>query len=53
MIKEMYPTWTDEDAVFALQECDGDLELAVERITDGQYSLLRAALLYRATVYGL
>lgn len=35
-IKEMYPDWTDEDVVFALQETDGDLELAVERITDGK-----------------
>ncbi|KFZ06031.1 hypothetical protein V501_07789 [Pseudogymnoascus sp. VKM F-4519 (FW-2642)] len=34
-IKEMYPDWTDEDVVFALQETGGDLELAVERITDG------------------
>lgn len=36
MIKEMFPTWTDEDAVLALKECDGDLEVAVERITDGK-----------------
>lgn len=35
-IKEMYPDWTDEDVVFALQETGGDLELAVERITDGK-----------------
>lgn len=35
MIKEMFPDWTDEDVVMALQECSGDLELTVERITDG------------------
>jgi hypothetical protein len=35
-IKEMFPDWTDEDAVFALQETDGDLETTVERITDGE-----------------
>ncbi|KAI9738907.1 MAG: hypothetical protein M1818_005220 [Claussenomyces sp. TS43310] len=35
MIKEMFPDWTDEDAVFALQETNGDLETTVERITDG------------------
>ncbi len=35
-IKEMFPDWTDEDAVFALQETDGDLETTVERITDGK-----------------
>jgi hypothetical protein len=39
-IKEMFPDWTDEDVVFALQETDGDLETAVDRITDGMYSHL-------------
>ncbi|PBP24652.1 hypothetical protein BUE80_DR004513 [Diplocarpon rosae] len=34
-IKEMFPDWTDEDIVFALQETDGDLEVTVDRITDG------------------
>lgn len=34
-IKEMFPNWTDEDIVFALQETDGDLEGTVERITEG------------------
>jgi hypothetical protein len=36
-IKEMFPDWTDEDIVFALQETDGDLETTVDRITDGMY----------------
>lgn len=35
-IKEMFPDWTDEDVVFALQETDGDLETTVDRITDGE-----------------
>lgn len=35
-IKEMFPDWTDEDIVFALQETNGDLETTVERITDGK-----------------
>jgi hypothetical protein len=35
-IKEMFPGWTDEDVVFALQETDGDLETTVDRITDGK-----------------
>jgi len=35
-IKEMFPEWTDEDVVFALQETNGDLETAVDRITDGK-----------------
>ncbi|KAH8593388.1 hypothetical protein B0O99DRAFT_515557 [Bisporella sp. PMI_857] len=34
-IKEMFPDWTDEDVVFALQETNGDLETTVERITEG------------------
>lgn len=37
-IKEMFPDWTDEDVVYALQETNGDLETAVERITDGKAS---------------
>ncbi|CAG8950274.1 hypothetical protein HYFRA_00006766 [Hymenoscyphus fraxineus] len=37
-IKEMFPDWTDEDIVFALQETDGDLENTVGRITDGTIS---------------
>jgi len=35
-IKEMFPDWTDEDIVFALQETEGDLETTVERISDGK-----------------
>lgn len=38
IIKEMFPDWTDEDIVFALRETDGNLELTVERITDGTIS---------------
>lgn len=37
-IKEMFPDWTDEDIVFALEETAGDLETTVERITDGTIS---------------
>ena len=35
MIKEMFPDWTDEDIIFALQETDGDLEGTIDRITEG------------------
>jgi hypothetical protein len=38
-IKEMFPDWTDEDIVFALQETEGDLMTTVDRITDGKSSL--------------
>ena len=34
-VKEMFPAWTDEDIVFALQETDGDLDAAVDRISEG------------------
>lgn len=35
-IKEFFPEWTDEDAVMALEETDGDLESTIHRITDGK-----------------
>lgn len=34
-LKELFPDWTDEDLVFALEDADGVLEDAVERITEG------------------
>lgn len=40
MIKEMFPDWTDEDLVFALQETNGDLEGTIDRISEGTYSAL-------------
>ena len=43
-IKEMFPNWTDEDVVFALQETDGDLETTVERISEGETALIQGSL---------
>ncbi|KAI4087153.1 MAG: hypothetical protein Q9206_005679 [Seirophora lacunosa] len=37
-IKEMFPGWTDEDIVFALQETDGNLEGTINRMSDGNIS---------------
>ncbi|PGH18058.1 hypothetical protein AJ79_00685 [Helicocarpus griseus UAMH5409] len=37
-IKELFPDWTDDDLVFALEDADGDLEVAIERITEGNVS---------------
>ena len=37
-IQELFPNWTDEDVVYAIQECDGDLDLTVDRITEGTIS---------------
>lgn len=34
-LKELFPDWTDEDLVFALEDADGVLEDAIERITEG------------------
>lgn len=34
-VQEMFPDWTDEDIVYALQENDGDLETTIERISEG------------------
>ena len=34
-LKEMFPDWTDEDLVFALQETNGDLESTIDRISEG------------------
>lgn len=36
-LKELFPDWTSDDLVFALQETDGDLETTVERITEGAW----------------
>lgn len=36
-IKELFTDWTDEDLVFALEDADGDLEIAIERITEGLF----------------
>lgn len=35
MIKEMFSDWSDIDILYALQEADGDENLAVTRIADG------------------
>ena len=37
-LKEMFPDWTDDDLVFALQESDGDVPNTIEKITEGAYS---------------
>ncbi|KAL8726675.1 MAG: hypothetical protein Q9166_006543 [cf. Caloplaca sp. 2 TL-2023] len=37
-IKEMFPNYSDEDIVFALQETDGNLEATIDRISEGNIS---------------
>ena len=34
-VRELFPDWTDEDVVFALEENGGDLENTIEGITNG------------------
>lgn len=35
-LKELFPDWKDEDIVFALEDANGDLAQAAERITEGK-----------------
>lgn len=37
MLREICPGWSDEDLVFALQETNGDLDAAVDRISSGMF----------------
>lgn len=39
-VKEMFPNWTDEDIIFALQETDGDLQATIERISEGVQAIV-------------
>ncbi|KAG0174782.1 RNAPII degradation factor [Apophysomyces sp. BC1034] len=34
-LKELFTDWSDEDLLFAIKDADGDLELAVDRISEG------------------
>ena len=36
-IKEMFPTWSDEDILSLLSELNGSLEVAVTRISEGEF----------------
>jgi hypothetical protein len=38
-IKELFPDWSDADIVYALQETNGDLEVAATRISEGMCKL--------------
>ncbi len=39
LLKEIYPDWSDEDLVYALNETDGDVAATVDRISNGKESL--------------
>lgn len=38
-LKELFPDWKDEDLVFALEDSNGEIEEAIERITEGTINL--------------
>lgn len=35
-LKELFTEWSEEDLIFTLQDADGDLELAIDRISEGK-----------------
>jgi CUE domain len=41
LLREVCPGWSDEDLVFALQETNGDIEAAVDRISSGMWSCVQ------------
>lgn len=38
-LKELFSEWTEEDLLFTLQDTDGDLDLAIDRISEGNNKL--------------
>ncbi|KAI9320998.1 hypothetical protein BX666DRAFT_1913508 [Dichotomocladium elegans] len=37
-LRELFPDWSDDDLIFAIQDADGDLEVAIDRISEGLVS---------------
>lgn len=35
-LRELFADWSDDDLLFALQEVEGDLDLAIDRISEGR-----------------
>jgi len=42
VLKDVFPDWTAEDLVFALEEVDGDVDLATDRIATGKHTFCGA-----------
>lgn len=34
--KELFPDWTDEDILYAIHEANGDVEVAIVRMSEGK-----------------
>lgn len=56
-IKEVFPGWTNEDAVLALQENDGDLDLTFDQISTGRfyniYTVLELTTIQALSLHGV
>ena len=46
MLSELFPTWTDEDLLFVILESNGEVEIAVGRISEGHAEQFSSCLLY-------
>ena len=46
-LRELFADWSDEDLIFALQEADGDLELTIDRISEGSQSPFHESCYFR------
>jgi CUE domain len=49
-LRDVFPDWTAEDLVYTLQEVDGDLDLATDRIAGGTFTSLPYARVWELTV---
>lgn len=47
LIREMFPDWSEVDILFALRETDGDENLTVTRIAEGEFTALHSIILSR------
>lgn len=36
LLKDVFPDWSDEDLVFAIQESNGDVQSTIEKIAEGE-----------------
>jgi hypothetical protein len=52
-LRELFADWSDEDLIFALQEADGDLELTIDRISEGSFVFTKVFLRQLRTVSNL
>lgn len=39
-LTELFPEWSQDDLLFVMDECQGDLDLAITRITEGLFNTI-------------